>query len=134
MPVVTVSPERHQTYSAPELAHVGQVYRPECSCGWISARTFRSRPAAQRATIAHVQECQTGRTVALSAVEARRGRLEGYAEDAELVAEARGWLADCTWADVDGEDIAELSAAEVLLGVQRHYVGGVDAFAAEVIS
>ncbi len=125
---------RHDTFSAPELAKDGQVYRPECSCGWTAARTFRSRPAAQRATIAHVQECRTGRTVALSAVEARRARLEGYAEDAEMVAEARGWLADCTWADVDADDIAEMSAAEILLGVQRHYVGGVDAFAAEVMA
>lgn len=34
--------------------------------------------------------------------------------------DARGWIADCTWAD----DVTDLTDDEVLAGIERHYVGG----------
>jgi len=46
----------------------------------------------------------------------------------EVVAEMRGWLSDIMWADVEPEELAELSDAEVVAGVRRHYEGGLAAF------
>jgi hypothetical protein len=36
--------------------------------------------------------------------------------------EARGWISDCEWRDLD--DVDELTDAEVAAGVARHYEGG----------
>jgi len=47
---------------------------------------------------------------------------------AEELAEARGWLADCGWSDLDPEDVEELPAAEVVAGVGRHWDGGTAGF------
>lgn len=44
------------------------------------------------------------------------------------IAAMREWLAECTWADLETDDIAELSDADVIAGVRRHYVGGVEQF------
>lgn len=44
------------------------------------------------------------------------------------ITEARNWLADCVWADMDADDFAELTDAQILRGVERHYDGGVNAF------
>lgn len=46
-----------------------------------------------------------------------------------LIAEMRGWVADCVWADVD--DVAELSDVQVIRGVARWYVGGVGGFVSD---
>jgi len=54
--------------------------------------------------------------------------LTSDAGDGTLVAEARQWILDCEWADVDGDSVAELSAREVLRGVARHYEGGLAQF------
>ncbi len=42
----------------------------------------------------------------------------------ELVREARDWAKDCIWADVEPEDIDQLSDEEVLACVADHYEGG----------
>jgi hypothetical protein len=47
--------------------------------------------------------------------------------DPGLLSQARSWAADCEWAE-DADDIADLSDAQIVAGVQRHYVGGWDAF------
>lgn len=44
--------------------------------------------------------------------------------DPELLADARSWLMDCVWLDVESEDIAEMSARQILLAVNRHFEGG----------
>lgn len=44
------------------------------------------------------------------------------------IAEARAWIADCMWADLEPEDIAELSDAVVISGVARFFDGGLAAF------
>jgi len=50
---------------------------------------------------------------------------------ADLAGAARDWIADCGWADLDTDGAAELTDAEVLRGVERHYEGGLRAFAAD---
>lgn len=45
--------------------------------------------------------------------------------------EARSWIADCEWGDLDGEDdVRSLSDDEAIAGVERHYEGGVAQFKA----
>lgn len=46
----------------------------------------------------------------------------------DLLTEMRGWVSDCVWADMDEEEIAELSRDQLLRGVEKHYVGGVRQF------
>lgn len=48
---------------------------------------------------------------------------------ASLISAARSWAADCEWLDLDGEDIADMSDAQVVAGVEAHYEGGWAAFA-----
>jgi len=43
-------------------------------------------------------------------------------DEAQLIAEARGWIADCTWAD--DVNVKALSTEQVKRGIQRHYDGG----------
>jgi hypothetical protein len=47
-----------------------------------------------------------------------------------LAAEARDWIADCEWADIDEIDAEDLSDAQALSGIARKYEGGLDAFIA----
>jgi hypothetical protein len=49
------------------------------------------------------------------------------AAQAELISAARSWAADCEW--LDGEDIADMSDAQIVAGVEAHYDGGWAAFA-----
>lgn len=45
--------------------------------------------------------------------------------------QARDWIKDCigTWRDIESdEEVDELTDAEVLKGIERHYCGGVAAF------
>lgn len=42
--------------------------------------------------------------------------------------EARGWILDCVWADLDENDVAELTGEQIVKGIQRHYEGGWSAF------
>lgn len=48
--------------------------------------------------------------------------------NARVLADMRGWLSECEWADVDAEDIAEMSAEQVLRAVCDHHDGGVVGF------
>lgn len=40
------------------------------------------------------------------------------------------WIADCPWADLDGDDVADLSREEIVAGIEEHYEGGVRSFLA----
>lgn len=42
--------------------------------------------------------------------------------------EARDWILDNSWADLDDDAIAELTGEQIVKGVQRHYEGGWSAF------
>lgn len=44
----------------------------------------------------------------------------------EQITEARGWISDCSWSDL--EDVDELSDHEVVAGVVAHYDGGWNQF------
>lgn len=44
-------------------------------------------------------------------------------DSGSLISAARDWVLDCSWKE-DPEDIAEMSDAEILRGVERHYDGG----------
>lgn len=45
------------------------------------------------------------------------------------IEQAHAWIADCEWSDLDADD--ELSDAEVVRGVARHYDGGWEQFLAD---
>ena len=46
----------------------------------------------------------------------------------KAIAEMREWLAECSWADLEPDDITDLPPREVVSGVRRHYDGGVPQF------
>lgn len=49
----------------------------------------------------------------------------------EQLTEARGWIADCVWDDLDESEIADLSDAQIERGIRRHYDGGIEQFIAD---
>lgn len=48
---------------------------------------------------------------------------------ADVITEARGWISDCYWADVD--DAGDLTDDEVFRGIGRRYQGGWRGFLAD---
>jgi len=46
-------------------------------------------------------------------------------EKDQIVKEARDWLKDCEWTNLEENDIDRLSDVEVLGGVENHYDGGI---------
>ena len=48
--------------------------------------------------------------------------------DAEIE-EARGWISECDWSDVD--DVDDLSVSEILRGIANNYDGGWAGFLAD---
>ena len=42
----------------------------------------------------------------------------------DTLEQARVWISECVWADVDGPDIPRLSDRQVYAGINRHYAGG----------
>lgn len=56
---------------------------------------------------------------------------QAYKVSPRQLQEARAWVADCLggWTDLEDEDdISALSDEELLIGVNRHYDGGIDSF------
>lgn len=45
-----------------------------------------------------------------------------------VIEDMRSWIADCPWGDLEGQDVSELSAIEVVGGVRRFYEGGLVQF------
>lgn len=54
--------------------------------------------------------------------------------DPALLADARGWIADCYWPDMDSDAYEMLTPGEIIRGVGRHYAGGVAAFEADGVA
>jgi hypothetical protein len=50
----------------------------------------------------------------------------------ELLRDARSWIAEQTWVELDEFDIDTLDDDEVLAGIERHYDGGIRQFIADV--
>lgn len=48
-----------------------------------------------------------------------------------LLTEAREWIMDCCWTDLEPEDVEDLPAAVIQRGIRRHYAGGVAQFVAD---
>ena len=46
----------------------------------------------------------------------------------EVLADMRGWIADCAWPDLDPEEVAELTDYQVVRAINRHYAGGIGQF------
>jgi hypothetical protein len=46
----------------------------------------------------------------------------------EHIQQARDWLSDCEWADLDADDIAQLTDVQIVTGIARHYDGGIEQF------
>lgn len=44
------------------------------------------------------------------------------------IAAMREWIADCEWPNLDTTDIKQLSALQVLKGIERNYEGGLNEF------
>jgi hypothetical protein len=43
--------------------------------------------------------------------------------------EAREWIAECQWRDIDSEeDVEELSDEEITEGIAKHFDGGIESF------
>ena len=47
---------------------------------------------------------------------------------AQLEIEMIDWLSDCIWGDMDASDFVELTAEELVHGINRHYSGGLTQF------
>jgi hypothetical protein len=47
------------------------------------------------------------------------------------IIEARGWIADQQWGDLEPKRVAQLSRGAVVKGIERFYPGGWNAFVAE---
>lgn len=45
-----------------------------------------------------------------------------------LLDEARAWISDCSWPDLDPEEVDDMTDEQIRRGVERHYDGGWDAF------
>ena len=47
--------------------------------------------------------------------------------------EARDWIADCEWGEeYTPDDIARLTATQIIIGVNRHYEGGWAGFCEDI--
>lgn len=46
----------------------------------------------------------------------------------EELKQAREWIAECVWSDLDANEIDELSDTEIMKGIRRHFSGGIPAF------
>jgi len=59
--------------------------------------------------------------------------LQAWTEGATAaqLAQARDWVADCQWVE-SAEELAELSDAAIVRGVDRHYEGGWPQFVADI--
>ena len=46
----------------------------------------------------------------------------------EQIQQARQWLTECVWEDIDDDDINEMSDSHIVSGIARHYSGGIEQF------
>lgn len=44
--------------------------------------------------------------------------------DPKVIAAARAWVAECEWQNITADEIADLSASEIVRGVNDAYEGG----------
>jgi hypothetical protein len=85
--------------------------------GWVPA-IFAGYPHGRADTAVHVRKLARSNGPVFSRQD------EILRIDPELISAARSWIADCEWADTGPDDVAGLTDAEVVRGIQRHYQGG----------
>ena len=51
-----------------------------------------------------------------------------YSLTPEIIQHMRNWVSDCSWKDLGGEELNELSDEIIARGVERHYEGGIKEF------
>lgn len=44
----------------------------------------------------------------------------------EIINAMRDWAGDCEW--LDGDDLDEMTDAQIVRGVEKHFAGGVEGF------
>lgn len=44
------------------------------------------------------------------------------------LSEARDWIKDCIWGDLDQDDVDDLSNEQIIKGIQDNYNGGLKQF------
>lgn len=49
-------------------------------------------------------------------------------DDYATVEDARAWISECVWADLDPDEISDMPDDDVLRGVENHYAGGMAQF------
>ena len=45
-----------------------------------------------------------------------------------VIKEAREWISECQWPDLEPDQVAELSDEQAIAGVRRHFDGGLEEF------
>lgn len=90
---------------------------PSATEGGHTAECVRARGRAWALNQPPLPPCDCGRNPA-RLTPAQVAELAGP----ELISAARSWAADCQW--LDSEEIADLTDAQVVAGVQQHYDGG----------
>lgn len=115
----TAGPERKLTIDALDWA----------SPAWVLLRLFdldSSNPAETADTVARVYRFEL---IEVQTLPAWEPQAEIQRLDPDLIRAARAWVADCSWAELNSdEDVADLSDAEIIRGIQRHYAGGLAQF------
>jgi hypothetical protein len=46
----------------------------------------------------------------------------------QQIEDAKSWILDCEWGDLDEEDVPELTDTQVINGIARNYAGGIEGF------
>lgn len=69
-----------------------------------------------------------GSRTLLSSLASYAPQVADPAFDPRVIDEMRGWIADCSWEDIDPEDVDDLPVAELVRGVHANFEGGVNAF------
>jgi hypothetical protein len=48
----------------------------------------------------------------------------------QMIEDARDWVSECEWADMDDDDLSELTDKQIIQGITRHFDGGWSGFLA----
>ena len=46
----------------------------------------------------------------------------------EIIKQMRAWLSDCSWPDIDSDEIATLPEEDIVRAVEFHFDGGLTSF------
>ncbi|NJN13664.1 MAG: peptide ABC transporter substrate-binding protein [Richelia sp. RM1_1_1] len=52
----------------------------------------------------------------------------GNSLNPEQLRQAKDWISDCCWEDLDPEDVEELTPDQIERGIDKNFDGGLEAF------